>query len=101
MNVKIPATNSAHGALAEDVRTLLANTAELAGDQISEIRQRLAAALDRGKQALARVRDHAGEGAQATGQAVREHPYQAVVIAFAAGMLIGDLVARRASRNGK
>ena len=101
MNVKIPATNSGHAVLAEDVRTLIANTAELAGDQISEIRQRLAAALDRGKQALARVRANADEGAQATCQAVREHPYQAVVIAFAAGMLIGDLVARRASRTGK
>jgi len=101
MNARIPPTNGGQGTLGEDVRTLIANTAELAGSQISEIRQRLAAALDRGKQALTRVRAHAGEGAQATGQAVREHPYQAVVLAFAAGMLIGDLVARRASRTGK
>lgn len=97
---KTPA-NGGHGTLAEDVRTLIANTAELAGDQVSEVRQHLAAALDQGRQVLTRLRAHAGEGAQATGQAVREHPYQAVVLALAAGMLLGDLVARRASRTGK
>jgi len=101
MKTKTPIINSDHATLAEDVRTLLVNGAEFAGEEVSKVRQRMVAALDRGRQAVARVRATAVEGTQATGQAVCEHPYRAVVIALAAGVLIGDLAARRVSRRGK
>jgi ElaB/YqjD/DUF883 family membrane-anchored ribosome-binding protein len=101
MKATIPPANGDNGTLVEDIRTLIANTADLAGDQASEVRQCLADAFDQGSQVLARARANAGEGAQATGQAVRDHPYKAAALALAAGILIGDLIARRASRTGK
>ena len=87
-------------ALAEDTRALLDATADVAGEHITAARQRLAAALARGKDICGRVREKAVEGAKATDQAVHEHPYQAIGIAFAVGTLIGYLSARRGSRNG-
>jgi len=87
------------GTLAEDARALMAATADVAGDKVSEARQRLAAALENGKEMYARVRERAAEKARAADEAVREHPYQAIGIAFGVGALIGCLFARRRTRN--
>jgi ElaB/YqjD/DUF883 family membrane-anchored ribosome-binding protein len=87
------------GTLADDARALMAATADVAGDKVGEARQRLAAALENGKEIYGRVRAKAVEGAKATDQAVREHPYQAIGIALGVGALLGYLVARRCTRN--
>jgi ElaB/YqjD/DUF883 family membrane-anchored ribosome-binding protein len=87
------------GTLAEDARALMAATADVAGEKVGEARKRLAAALDRAREIAARVRDKAVEGAKATDEAVREHPYQAIGIALGVGALLGFLIARRCSRN--
>ncbi|MDB6110675.1 MAG: hypothetical protein JWR69_2425 [Pedosphaera sp.] len=87
------------GTLAEDARALMAATADVAGDKVGEARQRLAAALENGKEVYGRVRAKAIEGAKATDQAVREHPYQAIGIALGVGALLGYLVASRFNRN--
>ncbi|MCX6905617.1 MAG: DUF883 family protein [Verrucomicrobia bacterium] len=87
-------------ALAEDARALMTATADVAGEKVSEARKRLAAALDSGKEIYGRVRDKAVEGAKAADQAVHEHPYQALAIAFGVGALLGYLVSRRCCRNG-
>jgi len=87
------------GTLAEDARALMAATADVAGDKVAAARKRLAAALDSGKQIFGRVKEKALEGAKATDEAVREHPYQAIGIAFGVGALIGYLVATRRARN--
>ena len=88
------------GTLAEDARALMAATADVAGEKVSEARKRLAAALESGKKILGRVKDKAVEGAKATDEAVREHPYQALAIAFWVGAIAGYLISRRCSRNG-
>lgn len=88
------------GTLAEDARALMAATADVAGERVSVARKRLAAALVSGKGIYGRVRDKTVEGARATDGAVREHPYQALGIAFGVGALIGYLAARRRSRHG-
>jgi len=85
--------------LAEDARALMAATADVAGEKVSEARKRLAAALESGKELYGRVRDKAVEGAKVADKAVHEHPYQAIGIAFAVGALAGYLIARRGSRN--
>ena len=100
MDKPTQATSQDTGALAEDVRALIAATADVAGDKVGEARQRLAAALESGKKFLGRVKDKAVEGAQATDKAVHEHPYQAIGIAFGVGALIGYLVMRQCARNG-
>jgi ElaB/YqjD/DUF883 family membrane-anchored ribosome-binding protein len=86
-------------ALAEDARALMAATANVAGEQVSEARQRLAAALDRGKAIYGRVREQAVEGVKAADEVVHEHPYQAIGIAFGVGALIGYLASRRCTCN--
>ena len=80
------------GQLAEDARALMDATADVAGEKVAEARKRLAAALDSAKEIAGRVREKADES-------VREHPYQAIGIAFGVGALIGYLAARRCSRN--
>ena len=94
------ATSSDMGSLAEDARALMAATADVAGEKVSEARKRLAAALESGKKILGQVKDKAVEGAKATDEAVREHPYQALAIAFGVGAIAGYLISRRCSRNG-
>jgi len=81
--------------LAEDARALMAATADVAGEKVTEARKRLSAALDRAKEFAGTVRDKAVAGARATDEAVREHPYQAIGIAMGVGVLIGYLIGRR------
>ena len=99
MNKETQAVTNDIGQLAEDARALMAATADVAGEKVGEARNRLAAALERGKEIASRVRDKAIEGAKAADEAVHEHPYQAIAIALGVGALIGYLVGRRCSRN--
>jgi ElaB/YqjD/DUF883 family membrane-anchored ribosome-binding protein len=84
--------------LAEDARNLIAATADVAGQKVSDARKRLTVALENGKELYGRVRDQAVEGVQGADQTVREHPYQAIGIALGVGALIGYLAARQGSR---
>ena len=99
MNKHTQAHNNEKDTLAEDARALMTATADVAGEKVGEARNRLAAALERGKEIASRVRDKAIEGAKAADEAVHEHPYQAIAIALGVGALIGYLVGRRCSRN--
>ena len=87
------------GTLAEDARALMAATADVAGEKVSEARKRLAAALESGKKIFGRVKEKTVEGAKVADEVVHEHPYQAIGIAFGVGALIGYLVSRRFSRS--
>ena len=100
MDKPTPATSNDLGTLAEDARALMAATADVAGEKVSEARQRLAAALERAKELCGRVKEKAVEGAKVADQAVHEHPYQALGLAFGVGALLGYLVARRCARHG-
>jgi len=100
MDKQRQSTSNDLGTLAEDARALMAATADVAGEKVSDARKRLAAALENGKEIFGRVKEKAVEGAKATDQAVREHPYPVIGIALGVGAVIGYLVARRCSRNG-
>ena len=93
MDKQTQAISNDMGQLAEDARALMAATADVAGEKVAEARKRLAAALDSAKEIAGRIREKADES-------VREHPYQAIGIAFGVGTLIGYLVMRRCARNG-
>jgi ElaB/YqjD/DUF883 family membrane-anchored ribosome-binding protein len=99
MNKQSQAVENDLGTLAEDARALMAATADVAGEKVGEARERLAAALESGKQMYGRVREKAVEGAKAADQTVRENPYQAIAIALGVGAVIGFLAARRCSKN--
>ena len=100
MNKHIKTITNDVGTLAEDARALVAATADVAGEKVSEARKRLAAALESGKEIYGRVRDKTVERARAADQTMHEHPYQAIGIALGVGALLGYLVSRRCSRNG-
>lgn len=99
MNKQTQDVAEAMGTLAEDARNLMSATADVAGEKVGEARKRLAAALQSGKEIYGRVREKAVEGAKAADEAVHEHPYQAIGIAFGVGAIVGYLVSRRCSRN--
>ena len=88
------------GTLAEDARALMTATADVAGEKVADARKRVADALESAKEIAGRVRDQAVDYAKATDEAVHEHPYKAIGIAFGVGALLGFLVLRRGSRNG-
>jgi ElaB/YqjD/DUF883 family membrane-anchored ribosome-binding protein len=100
MNNETQTTCHDMGQLAEDASALMAATADVAGEKVSEARKRLAVALEHAKEMAGRVRDKAVEGAKAADEAVHEHPYQAIAIGVGVGALVGYLLARRCSSNG-
>ena len=72
--------------------------AEAAGTTLSaKPGQELATRLQRLKESCRRAKEQAKRGASAAGKVVREHPYYSVGFAFAAGLLVGALLARRGS----
>lgn len=86
-------TESEH--LAEDAEALLAATAHVAESKVVEARKRLAAAIEKGKETWNTVQEKAVAGAKATDQAIRDHPYHAIGLAFGVGALVGFLLSRR------
>jgi ElaB/YqjD/DUF883 family membrane-anchored ribosome-binding protein len=81
--------------LVEDAQALLGATAHIAEEKVVEARRRLATALERGREVWGQVQEKAVAGAKATDQAIREHPYQAIGVAFGVGALLGFLFSRR------
>lgn len=95
MNKDLQEISHDMGTLADDARTLMAATADMAGEKIGDARQRLAAALESGKELYGRVHDRAVAGAKSADHAVHEKPYQAIAIGLGLGALFGYLVSRR------
>jgi len=100
------ATTQARDQLAEDLKALIADAEELlkatagaAGERISAARARAEETLRAAKSKLAEAQDdvvgHAREAAKVTDDYVREHPWGAVGIAAAAGLLVGLLISPR------
>jgi ElaB/YqjD/DUF883 family membrane-anchored ribosome-binding protein len=101
MNKQMHSISNDVDTLADDARALMVATADVTGEKVGEARKRLAAALESGKEIYGRVREQAVEGARATDEAVHEHPYQAIAIGVGLGALIGILITRRCSGNGR
>jgi ElaB/YqjD/DUF883 family membrane-anchored ribosome-binding protein len=85
--------------LARDAEDLLKATASDVSEKAKEARARLGVALERAKTTC----EHFQEDTIATAKAaakkadgvIREHPYQAIGIAFGVGLLIGVLATRK------
>jgi ElaB/YqjD/DUF883 family membrane-anchored ribosome-binding protein len=82
-------------ALAEDAQALIEATAEIADKKVAQARQRLAGALDHGRDLYSGMREKVVRGAKVTDDTVRDYPYQSMAVAFAAGALLGLLFSRR------
>lgn len=96
MNKETTTTNHRDVAkLVDDAEALLAATTDVAEEKVVQARKRLAAALEKGHETWATIKEKACEGAKATDQAIRKHPYEAMGVAFGVGALIGFLLTRR------
>ena len=82
-------------AVVRDAEELMKATAGQAGEKISEVRKRLATALESAKATCHRLEEKTVAAAKATDQTIRAHPYESIGIAFGLGLLVGVLVARR------
>ena len=100
------ATVAARQQLLSDLRAVVADSEELlkatagaAGDRAAAVRARVEESLRVAKQKLEtlddEVLDRVKEAAKSTDEYVREHPWGAVGIAAAAGLLVGVLISRR------
>jgi ElaB/YqjD/DUF883 family membrane-anchored ribosome-binding protein len=78
-----------------DAEAMLKATAGELGDKAREARARLTASLQSARAGMHRIEEKALEGARATDRLIREHPYESLGVAFAAGLLLGVLVTRR------
>ncbi len=63
-----------------------------------QLRAKLEAATEKAKEVCQRLQEQTVAAAKATDKVVREHPYQAVGIAFGVGLLVGVLAATRCRR---
>ncbi len=86
-------------ALVDDAKDLMNATANVAEEKVVEARRRLAAALDRcreaGLETWNNLQDKAIDGARAADATIRDYPYQSIGIAFGLGAVIGFLLRRR------
>ena len=58
------------------------------------LRAKLESAVEKAKALYERLQEKSVAAAKAADQTVREHPYQAIGVAFGIGLLIGVLAAR-------
>jgi len=78
-----------------DAEDLMKATTGQAGERLTEIRNRLKAAMETAKVNATKLKEKSVEAAKATDQVIRTHPYESLGVAFGVGLLIGVLVARR------
>ena len=82
-----------------DAEELLKATASQAGEKVAAARVKVQESLDSAKVKLARMGeagvDKAKEAARATDDFVHEHPWKAVGIGAALGVIVGMLISRR------
>ncbi len=64
------------------------------GEKSRELRVKLQGAIDRANEACRRIGEKSAGAAKTTDKTVREHPYEAIGIAFGVGLLIGVLATR-------
>jgi ElaB/YqjD/DUF883 family membrane-anchored ribosome-binding protein len=80
----------------QEMKSAARSTVQTAKDQLvqkgQEAANRLSGALNDAK---TKIQESTTAGAKATDRAIREHPYEAIGIAFGVGVLIGVLINRR------
>lgn len=82
-------------ALLHDAEQALSGAGDVAEDKISELRERMRAALDKGTTVYRRARECAREKLGEADDYVRTHPYQSIGTAVAVGAIVGLLIGRR------
>jgi ElaB/YqjD/DUF883 family membrane-anchored ribosome-binding protein len=81
--------------LAQDARSLIAATSDIAEDNVRVARKRLTSALNSGGEVYDRVREEAREKAKFARETVQENPFASLAIVLVIGGLIALLLSRR------
>ncbi len=81
-------------AVVQDGEALLRAGAHDLSERGMAARERLAAALEVARETRRKLEQRARAGVKATDQAIREHPYQSIGVAFGIGVLLGLLANR-------
>jgi ElaB/YqjD/DUF883 family membrane-anchored ribosome-binding protein len=81
--------------VAEGAKDVMQAAAGQAAERAREMRNQLASTVESAKVAYQRLQDRTAAAARATDETIRDHPYETIGIAFALGLLVGVLVARR------
>jgi len=79
----------ANNATMDPAKAKTMEATERGDNEKHELRAKLEAATEKAKEVCKRLQEQTVAAAKATDQAVREHPYQAIGIAFGVGLLIG------------
>lgn len=83
-------------ALMAEVETLMtASLAEQSDETLTNLRERFGAAQQRFADLYAGAKKKVVAGAKYTDAAIRENPYQSLVVALGVGVLVGALIGRR------
>lgn len=85
--------------LVSDTEKLLQHSASLAGEQAESLREDIRTSLDRARETLQRaetgLREQGKIAVDATEDYVHKHPWQALGLSAAIGVLVGLLLSRR------
>ncbi len=82
-------------ALARDAEELIKATAGDMSEKAKAARSRLSDAIAQAKVTCDQLEERSRAAAKATDQAIREHPYESVGVAFLVGLLTGAILTRR------
>jgi ElaB/YqjD/DUF883 family membrane-anchored ribosome-binding protein len=82
------------GRAVEEGEEMLSEAAGTATEKGRAMRAKLESAVERAKALYSDLQEKTVAAAKAADQTVREHPYQAIGVAFGIGLLIGVLAAR-------
>ncbi len=82
------------GEAVHEAESTLKSTAGESAEKVHELRARLIASIEKAKAVCAQLQEKTVKAAKATDKVVHEHPYQAIGIAFAVGLLVGVLATR-------
>lgn len=75
-----------------DSEELLHDSKGALGEQAEALRETLADAVARAKEACVRLQGKTKQAAKATDACIRDHPYQSMGIALGVGVLVGWLI---------
>ena len=86
-------------AVVADAEALVTATAHDAGDKARAARERASESVEHARQRIEELesglRERADQAAEDASRYVREHPWQSIAIAAAAGVVLGVLLGRR------
>jgi ElaB/YqjD/DUF883 family membrane-anchored ribosome-binding protein len=92
-------TTSQSEKLSGDLKNVVQDSEQLlaamAGEKAEAIREQLGELVESAREACCKLEAKAKVGIQSADHSVREHPYQAIGIAAAVGLMVGVLLARK------